>query len=108
MKPIGETLTYKELKPWVRYLTFQFKTEYLPTQFTVEEPKLVIPQVKRIYLTDLYLKDNTILSYASLCKEPDFKGTLHYKQVYLEEVWEDFGCDGYVSYRLVGWKFTAQ
>jgi hypothetical protein len=83
----------------------------LPTEVVVAGPEIVMPRVARQYRTGFYWYDGRICSYkelyaAVLATGQVFPGTYHYDEIYFVEVWENFGDDGHVEYRQVGWRFV--
>ena len=83
-------------------------TFYLPTEVVVTEPGIVTPQVGRYYETDHYLRGTDILTYLQLCKLPGFNGTRLETEIFLYEVWADYGSDGHTNYELRGWALVTE
>ena len=85
---------------------------YLPTETVANEPRIVIPRAGRYYEIDLYARLYEeerdceyweLFTYDKLKQLPDFHGTSKEKQVYLYEIWADFGNDGHIHYDLMYW-----
>ena len=99
-----------ELPPFCRdFFGHRFYQEVIPTETIISEwGEVSIPFIKRSYETRLYLLRGDVVDYDTLCnEEPNFKGTSAYPNLYMREVWEDYGDDGHVGYELQGFMFTT-
>lgn len=82
------------------------KTFYIPKEHVVDTPTMVIPDVGRIYSTNLYMVDDfEFVEYDELLKikGKEFKGTEREKRLVIVEAWEDVGDDGHINYKLCGY-----
>jgi hypothetical protein len=79
----------------------------IPTEFVITTPQAIAPKQGRFYKLDLYVRGENLIPYDELRLHADFHGTSHEKQVYLYEVWADWGSDGHVDYSLYCWTLNA-
>jgi hypothetical protein len=115
MVPVCRFIPLEEFNPeWVKYLFRKFESVVVPTEVVVYElGQKIEPKMARLYWTDLYLLDGVPATYKQIvehCKlhEKKFKGSGHYDQLLLVEVWSDYGSDGHVEYELRGYRFVPQ
>ena len=80
---------------------------YVPTEFVIHKPQHLVPDVARIYSTNLWNVNDTIMGYDTLAQEPSFRGTSYYDEILLAEVWLDHGDDGHIQYSLRGWMYIT-
>jgi len=105
---LNRLITTQALTPEVAAcMRHRFIPINLPTEVVVAEPRYVVPRQARAFRTNFFVVDGNVVLYHELCelRGADFKGTTYERNVYLIEVWEDFGDDGHVSWCLIGWKF---
>ena len=85
------------------------KTEFLPTEVIINTPEMVIPDVARVFRTDLYVSPTTgnYVDYEQLVEDcggyESFRGTGYHKTVLIKECWYDVGDDGHISNELTGY-----
>jgi len=82
----------------------------VPTEFVVKSVQICTPSFARVFRTGFYLLRNEIVDYKTLYEKENerFKGTSHYDEVFLVEVWVDCGDDGHVCFRHVGYRFVPE
>jgi hypothetical protein len=89
--------------------SLMFRQQYtelpLPTELVVTQPGFIVPRLARVYFTDLYLYEDSVVTYRELQQQKGaaFHGTAYEVGVFLWEVFEDYGDDGHTDYRLMGW-----
>lgn len=103
------------LNPRLVHLNPYFRL-YLPTEAVIHKPEIVIPHEARIYKMSgratcrdgfsaliTRTQAHEEIQEASQRREPH-----HVCDVYLVEVWEDYGDDGHTEYQLMGWRAVTE
>ena len=93
--------------PDIKHLTYISQMINIPTEFVIHQAQIVTPDQARVYNTHLYWYEDEIFDYDGIRKAANgFKGTSHYDEVMLAEVWMDNGDDGHTAYSLQGWMYV--
>jgi hypothetical protein len=78
----------------------------IPTEVVVRNTQIVTPYQARAYQTHLFFINDKIVDYEQLRLSKEFKGSAHYDEIALVEVWIDYGDDGHTGYNLNGWMYV--
>ena len=109
---LEEIITILGMKTIWRAFAYAIKVEYLATEVITDRPEMVIPDVARIFRTELFVSPTTgnYVDYEKLVEDcggyDNFKGTGYHKSILIKEYWEDCGDDGHILNELTGYKIT--
>ena len=83
----------------------------IPTPIVITEPGMYTPMQGRIFTTEYYWYNNQVCNYAQLMHlttkiDGTFKGTSNYPNIYIKEVYQDWGDDGHIEYTFKGYILT--
>jgi hypothetical protein len=80
---------------------YPYSEVYLPTERIIISPGYYIPKIARIYGTHFIYSGGKVLSEkehnALVLKK------IHFRSVFVAEIWEDIGCDGHINFYLIGY-----
>jgi hypothetical protein len=110
--PLRKFVPLEEFQPeWVTFFAMAYWQVCLPTELVARRPMFAVPNMARIYATDLYHLDGKVLSYEELVAAVGgfqaFQGTSHHQHLMFCETFGNDGSDGHVSYRMMGYRFVS-
>lgn len=113
--PLNKFIALKDFQPkWVKFFGRPIIQKIVPTEYVITGfGEVLLPIIARAYFTRMHLFEKKILSYEGLIEEcanrqQEFKGSSHFEELLLVEVWEDWGVDGHIEMRHTGYRFVPE